>query len=231
MTPVTWLSSVPSTNTALRDALVENGDCIATLNQTAGRGRLGRDWVESPGKGLAASIGVTVPVATPTLAPLIAGAAAIDVLRSLTGAAESFWMKWPNDVYCGERKLAGILTEMPTAGLIVVGLGVNLTHADDDLPVDTATSLALEGFDIDPAGFVNEWRREVLDRVDRSNAQSTVDWVNSRLGLRGESVRIDFPDGSHRIGSVVGVDATGALLLDSGDAIVAGDITRLRPAD
>ena len=231
VTPVTWLTSVPSTNTALRDALVDNGDCIATLNQTAGRGRLGRDWIDVPGKGVAVSIGFTEPVTTPTLVPLIAGAAAIDVLRSIAGAAESFWMKWPNDVYFGDHKLAGILTEMPTAGRIIVGMGVNLAHAEDELPVDTATSLAREGFDIDPAAFVNEWREAVLDRVDRSNAPSTVDWVNSRLGLRGESVRIDFPDGSQRVGTVVGVDAAGALLLDSGDAIVAGDITRLRPAD
>ena len=192
---------------------------------------MGRDWIESPGKGLAVSLVLTRQVATPTIVPLIAGAAAIDVLRSLTGAAESFWMKWPNDVYSGQRKLAGILTEMPTAGRIIVGLGVNLSHTQDELPVDTATSLALEGFDIDPVAFVDDWREAVLDRTVRSDDQSTIDWVNSRLGLRRESVRIDFPDGSHRVGTVVGVDSTGALVLESGDTIVAGDITRLRPAD
>lgn len=231
MSSVTWLDSVPSTNTFLRDAETAHGDCVATLNQTAGRGRLGRDWVELSGKGLAVSMVVTEPVSVPTLVPLIAGSTAIDVLGNLTGATHELWMKWPNDIYIGDKKVAGILTELPTSGRIVIGLGLNIFHATGELPVETATSLALHGLVLDPVAFVEMWRDGVLALMRATDAQSTVDWVNSRLGLRGESVRIDFPDGSHRDGVVRGVDSTGALLLDSGDPVIAGEITRLRRAD
>lgn len=231
MSPVTWLDSVPSTSTALRDVPAENGDCIATMDQTAGRGRLGRDWVELSGKGLAVSMVVTEPVSVPTLVPLIAGSTAIDVLREMTGDADELWMKWPNDIYIGDKKVAGILTEMPTSERIVIGLGLNIFHATGELPVETATSLALHGLVLDPVAFVEMWRDGVLALMRATDTQSTVDRVNSRLGLRGESVRIDFPDGSHRDGVVRGVDSTGALLLDSGDPVIAGEITRLRRAD
>lgn len=231
MTPVTWLDAVASTNTALRDVPVANGDCIATLNQTAGRGRVGRDWIEMPGKGLAVSVVVTEPVAVPTLLPLLAGVAAIDTLRDLTEVGDRVWMKWPNDVYIGSRKLAGILTEMPDATRIIVGVGVNLTYSVDELPVETATSLAIEGIEANPVVFVDAWRARVIELAMRTDDQRTVDAVNNRLGLRGESVRIDFPDGSTRTGIVHDVDSSGALLLDSGEPVIAGDITRLRPSE
>lgn len=231
MTSVRWLDSVPSTNTALRDIPVEHGDCIATLCQTAGRGRVGREWNDVAGRGLAVSLVLTEPVAVPTLLPLVAGVAAVDVLRELAGVGDRVWMKWPNDLYIGARKVAGILTEMPEPSRIIVGLGLNLTHGEEELPVDTATSLAVEGFSVDPVEFVDAWRSRVLELSAASDEQRTVDAVNNRLGLRGDTVRIDFPDGTVRTGVVTGVDGRGALLLDSGDPIVAGDITRLRPAD
>ncbi|MFM6967852.1 MAG: biotin--[acetyl-CoA-carboxylase] ligase [Microbacteriaceae bacterium] len=231
MTAVRWLDSVPSTNTALRDIPVEHGDCIATVNQTAGRGRVGREWNEIAGKGLAVSLVLTEPVAVPTLLPLVAGVAAIDVLRELAGVGDRVWMKWPNDLYIGARKVAGILTEMPEPSRIIVGLGMNLTQGEDELPVATATSLALEGIAVDPAEFVDAWRSRVINQSAETGEQRTVDAVNNRLGLRGETVRIEFPDRSTRIGIVHGVDSSGALLLDSGNPVVAGDITRLRPAD
>ena len=230
MNPVRWLDTVESTNTELRAGVAAHGDSVASLNQTAGRGRLGRDWLESPGRGLALSVVLTESVAVPTLVPLIAGAAAIETLRR-SHPETTAWMKWPNDVYIGDRKVAGILTEMPGSGRIVVGIGVNLRHGADELPLDTATSLAIEGLDIDPAEFADEWREIVLDRVAATDAPTTVDWVNSFLGMRGDVVRIDFADGTHRTGAVRAVSADGSLLLDSGDPIVAGEITRLRPAE
>jgi BirA family biotin operon repressor/biotin-[acetyl-CoA-carboxylase] ligase len=228
--PVHWVDTVESTNTVLRHGSVSHGDAVATLNQTGGRGRLGRDWIESPGRGLALSVVLTEPVAVPTLVPLIAGATAVEVLRQLHPASRA-WMKWPNDVYVGERKVAGILTEVPDASRMVVGIGVNLTHTAEELPLERATSLAIEGLGVDPVAFANEWRALLLARVESTDAVSTVDWLNSVMGMRGEAVRIDFPDGIQRTGTVVGIAGDGALMLDSGDRVVAGDITRLRPAD
>jgi BirA family biotin operon repressor/biotin-[acetyl-CoA-carboxylase] ligase len=220
--PIDWVPSTESTNTDLRNAPV--GSTRATLNQRGGRGRLGRTWLESPGKGLALSI-VVAPGPTPTLIPLVAGAALVEMLRERGVDA---WAKWPNDVYIGDRKVAGILTEMPALGRIIVGLGVNVRHQKAELPLDTSTSLAAEGFDIDATDIADRWVAILLDRISRIDVAQ--DWIESTLGLIGDEVSIEFPDGAVRTGIVHGITSAGALRLDSGDPIVAGEITRLRPA-
>lgn len=231
MNPVAWRDSTQSTNDDLRSGEVSHGDAVATLQQTAGRGRRGRTWLHSPGKGLAVSVVLTEPIAVPTLVPLIAGASAIEALKHVAGGEQSVWMKWPNDLYIGDDKVAGILTEMPEPNRVIVGLGLNLFHRIDELPTESATSLALHGIAIDPLEFVDAWRSELLDRAVDSASQSTVDWINSHIGWRGEPVRIDHANGESRFGVIRGVAADGALILDSGDPVVAGDIARLRPAE
>lgn len=229
MNPVEWRDSTESTNADLRVAKVSHGDTVATLNQTAGRGRLGRSWHDVPGKGLAVSVVLTQHIAVPTLIPLIAGAAAMDAIGAHDGASR-LWMKWPNDLYLGDHKVAGILTEMPESGRLIVGLGINLTHGAGELPLESATSLTLHGIRVDPADFVERWRAELVRRAELTDVPATVDWVNSHVGLMGEPVRIELSDGSLREGVVRGVAPDGALVLDSGDPVVAGAITRLRPS-
>lgn len=228
MNPVEWCDSTESTNRDLRAGAVAHGDTIATLHQTAGRGRLGRTWSDVPGKGLAVSVVLTDQIAVPTLIPLIAGSATIDVITALSGTTAA-WMKWPNDVYLDDKKVAGILTELPEPNRLIVGLGLNVFHDVNEIPVDTATSLAVHGILVDPIQFVEAWRSELLHRASLVAEASTVDWVNRHLGLRDAIVRIDMADGTHRTGVIRAVAADGALVLDSGDAVVAGEITRLRP--
>ena len=224
MIPIEWVASTESTNSDLRDA--PSGSTRATLNQRGGRGRLGRSWIETPGRGLALSV-VVDPGPIPTLIPLVAGAALVALLRERGVRA---WAKWPNDVYIGERKVAGILTEMPAAGRVIIGMGVNVRHSLGELPMDTATSLAVEGFDIDATDIADQWLARVLEWLPRIGDEATLDWIESSLGLIGDSVTVEFPDGTARSGSVVGLSPDGALRLDSGDPIVAGEIVRMRPS-
>ena len=116
---------------------------VATTNeQTAGRGRLGREWVAPPGSSLLASIVLRPEVPTANLPELslVAGRA---VARALGELAE---VKWPNDVLLNGRKVAGILAEA-REGRVVLGIGINVSQSDDELPerpVHPATSLLLE---------------------------------------------------------------------------------------
>lgn len=232
MTPIEWLESAGSTNSVLRDRAVRFGDAVATLHQTDGRGRVGRQWLDVPGRGLAISVALTWenPPALLTRIPLIAGAALIDAVTEIHGDNE-LWMKWPNDVYAAEKKIAGVLTEMPAPGTVIVGMGVNVGHTVDELPVDTASSLSVLGIDIDPAVLAEAWRRILVERVDTLDEPATHEWVASRLGWIGDDVRIEFPDGTSRTVTIIGIRADGALTVSSNghtESIVAGDITRIR---
>jgi BirA family biotin operon repressor/biotin-[acetyl-CoA-carboxylase] ligase len=222
---------------------------LATTNQTAGRGRLGRTWVAPPGTTIAVSVLLTPPGATldrlgwvPLLAGLAMGRAVRALLpQSTDGAERRVGLKWPNDVQVGGAKVCGILAEVvPGADAVVVGAGLNLTMTAEQLPVPTATSLTLEG--ADPTDLVDRalaaYLGELRELVDAHVAAG----FDADAGLRaavlaecttiGAQVRVERPEGELR-GRAIDLDSTGRLVVDTGDttvAVAAGDVTHVRPA-
>lgn len=143
-----WYEHVGSTNdiamTAAADGAAE-GMVVAANTQSSGRGRLGRVWASPPGAGLYVSLVLRPPREAMTLITIAAGAAVAGGIEAATGLATS--LKWPNDVYVGPRKLAGILAEAGSSPLsehVVVGCGINVQRAS--LPPDVAArATSIEG--------------------------------------------------------------------------------------
>jgi BirA family biotin operon repressor/biotin-[acetyl-CoA-carboxylase] ligase len=120
---------------------------IVTREQTAGRGRRGREWVSAPGN-LAASLLITEAIAPPAAATLgfAAGLAVCHACQALAPDI-AFAVKWPNDVLANGRKVSGILLESESldgALAVVTGFGINLAQAPDDVAFP-AISLARLG--------------------------------------------------------------------------------------
>ena len=169
---VEWRESSPSTNAELRELVASepglpNGTLLATTDQTAGRGRLGRGWITPPGTSVAASLllrgaGIRAVAAElgPGWTPLIAGSAVTDALQARFDADSGLrvGVKWPNDVHVRDeedaiagrpgRKLCGILCEMLPDGSVIVGTGLNLLIPEWELPTDRASSLLAAGADV-----------------------------------------------------------------------------------
>src|SRR6476659_8514101 len=124
-----------------------SGAVLITDYQSAGRGRQGRTWTAPPGSGIAMSILVRPEGIDParwTWLSLLAGLAVSDGIRRTADLPAV--LKWPNDVLVAERKVCGILSERVDTSLgaaCVVGIGINVGLAEDQLPVPTATSLAI----------------------------------------------------------------------------------------
>ena len=131
------------------------GETVATDHQTAGRGRLGRDWIDVPGSSILMSVCLRPRVDPARLPELTVVAAAVvaEAIAAETGLAPT--LKHPNDVLVEGRKVAGVLAEA-SEGRVVLGIGVNVSQAA--LPADTrlpATSLVLEtGLETDRAKLV-----------------------------------------------------------------------------
>jgi BirA family biotin operon repressor/biotin-[acetyl-CoA-carboxylase] ligase len=217
------------------------GSVLTAAEQTAGRGRMGRRWQSPAGAALMFSVllrPAAVPQARRGWVPLLAGVAVAAGIRDLTGVQAG--LKWPNDVLVGGAKLAGILAEQ-SGDAIVVGAGINVSTQRAGLPVQTATSLALEGA---PVPSRADLLCAVLAEFERQYRAWTTapspgdpDGSGLRAAYRrhsvtlGRQVRVEFPGGGTAGGTAVDVDADGRLVLDTPDgalAVSAGDVNHLR---
>jgi BirA family biotin operon repressor/biotin-[acetyl-CoA-carboxylase] ligase len=237
------VASSPSTNSELlalaADPAVPSFTTLLTLDQTAGRGRLDRSWVAPGGTALALSVLVRDALTSPLAAwlPLLAGLTLAEALDEHTGGRVA--VKWPNDLLLDGRKVCGILVEVAPGGRdAVVGSGLNLAQTAEELPVDTATSLALAGapisieeLDAVVARYLGRLRNELETPGPVSRLRER---VAARCATVGSAVRVTLADGSVLIGTATAIDATGRLEVttDGGDAVVVavGDVTHVRPA-
>lgn len=275
MPKVEWFDSATSTNTVLRELVategdaVEHGTVVVTASQTAGRGRLGRDWSTPPGAALAVSMLVrdfgqtaeqnesTAQALASSWLPLIAGSAVAATLQPYFGEGMRVGVKWPNDVHVRNEddaeagrpglKLCGILCEMLPDGAVIVGMGINLLIAEEDLPTDRATSLLAAGADVaalttlsDSGGdefadrLLSNLAGELLRLVALAAEEPRA--VRTRV-LRhsltlGTEVRVHIAVGEAVDGRAVALDDSGALVIDlptGGQLTVnAADVEHLR---
>ncbi len=216
---------------------VKEGVVIFAESQSKGRGRLGRNWVSPPRKGLWFSI-LLRPKIRPQCATQLTVAAATALVRAIqseTGILPE--IKWPNDILIRGKKVAGILTEL-TAELelvkdIIVGIGVDVNI--DDFPVELrkiATSLKIEtGATVDRPSLA----AAVLRELDRDYARICVgdfgelaeEWQEGCTTI-GQNVSIRLGERVVR-GRAEALDGEGAMLLRTEhghlERIIGGDVS------
>ena len=228
------LEETSSTNTVLADRARAGGEpefsVVATTNQTAGKGRLGRTWTAPPGKTIAVSVLLSPPdsASLPWL-PLVAGLAMTRAVRSLV-TGHRVTLKWPNDVQVDGLKVSGLLAELVPGAGVVMGAGLNLTMDQDELPTPVSTSLTLVGaspvdlVDRALAAYLGELQAVYGALLDGSDVRAQVEAECSTIG---RSVRVELPGGDNLYGTATGLDESGRLIVD-GRAVAAGDVTHLR---
>jgi BirA family biotin operon repressor/biotin-[acetyl-CoA-carboxylase] ligase len=238
------------------------GLVVVAERQTAGRGRLGRTWTSPARAGLAVSVLLRPGAAPPPppgsgpaqpgvpagrygWLPLLAGVALVESVRRLTELEAV--LKWPNDLLVDDRKCAGILAEVvpgdqPPA--VVVGIGLNVTLREDELP-------GITGWDAKAGGGITGWdadRRKATslalagaaatdrDPLLRALLRSFASWYGrwrqaggdpGRSGLAaayaqhcdtlGRRVRVLLPDGGELVGNARELDGDGRLVVRTED--------------
>ena len=150
---VRYLPECGSTNAYVKEHFEEFGPvgAVYTENQTAGRGRLGRSWVNAEGKALYYTAAIREPLAQPATLPLLASLAVHTQLKLRYGV--DCQIKWPNDLLLNGKKIVGILCEVaPDGHSLVVGIGINLAQPQeyfDMAGLPHGTSLLLQGVNVD----------------------------------------------------------------------------------
>lgn len=234
---VSYATSVPSTMdwaAALADAGGPHGLVVIAGQQTAGRGRRGHRWSSPAHAGLYLSTVVRPPVQPVTdgepsvlgLLTLAAGAAVAEGIGQATGLEAS--LKWPNDLFYG-AKLAGVLAEGHGVGhagqFVVIGVGINVRDVKylPDSEPRTASLEAELGRVPDAAVVAAEvlaaWAARYQDLLDGRFTRVVERWRVRAAGLVGRPVLWHDAAGEHE-GTTTGVDASGALLVDTGERVV-----------
>ena len=226
---VSVVDEIDSTQNYLRTSNPKSGDLITAEYQSAGRGRLDRKFDAEKSSALLFSFYFEPQNEIKYLGflTLLVGASVTATLNEITNT-NFFKCKWPNDVLFNQEKVAGLLAEKTSTG-VIVGVGINVSTTKAALPVAHATSIFL-------ATDLHLDRNELLAKILNNLEQDLLDWHSGKdltakyralSATIGSQVRIALPDGSSVEAVAVDIDETGSLHLDNGQLVTVGDVIHL----
>ncbi len=138
-------------------------------------------------------------------------------------------LKWPNDLLISGKKLGGIIAQAAEKG-VILGIGINVGMSKDELPIDSATSLNIEGFsyldrNILIASILNTFE-ELFGRWEAGEDLRHL--YRERSATLYQKIQAELPGREKIIGYAEDISPAGELILEEGERITAGDIVHLR---
>lgn len=234
---INWYRTLDSTNSEAQRHLdlAPEGSVWAADFQTSGRGQRGNTWESARGENLMFTVLFRPEFLPAARQFLISQAAALGVCRYLCEKGLNACIKWPNDIYVGDKKICGMLIEHTWGGdklsASIAGIGINLNQVKFDSDAPNPTSLLLEA-----GGSPRDRKQElqlVLERIfayyeilrtafDGPHAAEGGDAVREleaeylgRLYRRGEWHRFkETPSGAEFTAKITGIDASACLVLE-----------------
>lgn len=236
--PVFVLNEVDSTNTEARRRILSEESMpqmILAERQSAGRGRQGKSFFSPPDAGIYLSFAFPVSDGgAPLLLTTSAAVATMMAIRRVTGV--TCGIKWVNDLYLRERKVAGILAESLFVGerrFVIVGVGVNLYPSDFPAELSgIAGSVLADGSGLRNA-LAAELCRSLAPLAEEALPRGFMEIYRAHSIVLGKDV-VYLIDGERREGVAEDIDDCGRLLVRGADGfsewLASGEIT-LRPKD
>lgn len=241
-----YYDTIASTNDRVRELTEfgsDSGTIVLAEEQSTGRGRHGRFWHSPPGGGLYFStlLRPAIPAEYLGWIPL---AGALALVRAARPLGSPLAIKWPNDVECRGRKIAGFLAEAVHEGErlqgVVLGVGINVMWKPEDLPEEIrerATALSLctsEPVDRDRLLAAFLWEFDALfadlEREDWEEAPAISSEIMAHMSHVGEHVSVKVGE-NIREGICTGLTAAGYLQLDGGEGVASGELIVDRPEE
>jgi BirA family transcriptional regulator, biotin operon repressor / biotin---[acetyl-CoA-carboxylase] ligase len=249
--PLHYYGTVGSTNdiaASMAEQGAAEGTTVVAERQTTGRGRLGRIWFSAPGAGLYVSVIIRLnlmdrrwaskdprnAVPMPARLTLLAGVSLAEAITATSGLAVE--IKWPNDIVCSGRKLAGILAEgiirQNELQAIILGFGINVRRVEYPPEIAArASSLEAElGRPVDRGALLAETLSNLGKARNALRNDAVAGWFDRWRALspsvNGALVEWRAPDGIRR-GKTAGLDQDGALLVEAArglERVMAGEV-------
>lgn len=230
-----FFEEIDSTNIFAKNNNLEEGTAVVAESQTAGKGRKGRKWISVKEKGIYFSIVLKPNISIDKLLKFSL-IFPLSVHKTILNLGIEAKIKWPNDIFINGKKVAGILTETDIEGSeikkAVVGIGININHADEDLEEiqDIATSLLIEKREeIDRKIFF----AKLLENAEKyylkflEDKLNPVKEVEKYLLWKGSKVKL-IEDDKETVGILKGLNKFGGLSLiinNKTQEFYTGDLT------
>ena len=216
-------STLASSNDEATQPLYREGDVILAQRQTAGRGQRGHTWESREGENLTFSLLLEPLFLSPSEQFLISECVALGVCDALLHYGIEAQIKWTNDIYIGDKKLAGILIEHKLQGsalartVVGIGLNVNQREFSRDLPNPISMAQAA-GREFDREEVLQTVATSLMARYEQlreGGAKELQTDYHQRLYRLGQEHCYALPDGSRFRGIIRGVEPTGALRIEN----------------
>ena len=224
------LDVVDSTNNYIRSHLdeLDNYSLVTAKHQTKGKGRITRFWYDDKNS-ITASLLIKDVKGEAKHLSLIAAYATFKALKELDLDVK---IKWPNDIYIGDKKLCGILIETIITDKIdaIIGYGIN-SNTKAFPETLNATSIYLEkGIEIDNVKIAKRVAELIVDAYENVDFPEIVKVNKENAYLMGKKVQLNYY-GDGIIGHVIDLDENGNIILDTGISkigVFSGELTLIK---
>lgn len=223
-----WIEEAESTNSLLKSAMgnIEPMTMLLARSQTAGRGQRGNSWEAEPGKNLTLSFYFNPKTVKPAEQFVVSEAVALAVVDFLRLKGIEAMIKWPNDIYTGNRKICGILIENAVMGdklawsIAGVGLNVNQTEFRSGAPNPVSMKM-ITGREYplpDCARLLGECMERRLEQIS-SPAGLHRDYIDLLWWRDGELHPFhDTSTGEDFFAEIIDIEPSGHLILKGSDS-------------
>ncbi len=214
------------------------GTLVITEKQTGGRGRMGRSWSSAPGLGLWFSLILRPQMSMSALSGimLLTAVSMAKAIFLVTGIQPQ--IKWPNDLVFQGRKLVGILAELngeiDRVNYLILGVGVNVNHTEEDFPGELAgiaTSLKIiSGEDCPRRLILQAFLKELeiaYNRLPQSGITEEMEYAKAHSATLGKTVKVNMGSGCYLEGEALDLESDGSLLIRE----PSGEVTRVYSGD
>jgi BirA family biotin operon repressor/biotin-[acetyl-CoA-carboxylase] ligase len=218
------LETVTSTNEWIKDSKIPPGTWVVADEQTSGKGRGSNTWQTLGDEHIIFSGKLQIPSPEISL-PLFSIFTAAALLRSLLtffpNMEEELSIKWPNDIYRGEKKIAGILIESEIqSGIctIIVGMGVNVFGKSIPKDLENKVSFLLDEVPLEGTverlihSMVENINSHLIRLIDPSQILNELIWIEAHSYLKNKAIESEW-DGKIIRGKVLGIDEYGFLII------------------
>lgn len=218
------LEIVDSTNSYCKKKEVPVGYFVLAKEQTAGRGRHGRQWISQGEEKVffSAKFSLTsIHFSIPLLSLFIGSAVLKTLLKHFPDLQNDLKLKWPNDIYLQDKKVSGILIESEYIGstcIFIAGIGINLFGKEkistSEYLSETALGIEFKTNLINSLiEFINEFE---FILSDSESTQKELDWIYEKSYLRNKKIE-SVQNGENFSGHPIGYDRNGFLIVKKED--------------